>query len=156
MTYTNATTGCDHDADWRLARPGLPTAGNNPWICTGCEQPVHVDDNGRAVLGSPGTNATTLVEFLREQYRLDRDFAIVARLSSGRRAQLLADVESKRRILELHREDFGGCRSCAMGSGNGGSLEPTSFPCDTLMLLALPYAEHPNYNPSWRPAEATA
>lgn len=44
---------CTHDATWRTKHPGMPIAGNNPWICTGCKQPVHLDDDGRAVLGAP-------------------------------------------------------------------------------------------------------
>jgi hypothetical protein len=26
-----------------------------------------------------------------------------------------------------------------------------SYPCDTLKLLALPYADHPDYRDEWRP-----
>lgn len=51
-------------------------------------------------------------------------------------ARVLRDVEAKRRILEMSRlADY---RSSAMD--------------DVLLLLAAPYAEHPDYAPHWRPS----
>lgn len=62
----------------------------------------------------------------------------------------LADIESKRQTVDWHRKptqvEFSngtyrtvGCR-CYDG-----------WPCSTLRLLALPFADHPGYKPKWRP-----
>ena len=63
-------------------------------------------------------------------------------------ARVLADVDAKRRIIRLHfgtdLEDPQVAHAC------GEDLEP--YPCDTLLFLALPYADHPDYNETWRPA----
>lgn len=89
--------------------------------------------------------------------------------------RMLVDIESKRRIIDLHphatqrqqhseaslRASYGPnwetllkhldepyCQTChvddGMISGNGGR------PCETLRLLAAPYAEHPAYSDEWR------
>jgi len=61
-------------------------------------------------------------------------------VTSGR---VLAECAAKRAILELHRpiQDGVGCMNC------GTYYEE---PCDTLRALALPYAEHPDYDKARR------
>lgn len=51
-------------------------------------------------------------------------------------ARVLAECEAKRRIVARHDRD-----------------DSTSFgqPCQTLRLLALPYADHSDYRPEWHP-----
>jgi hypothetical protein len=68
------------------------------------------------------------------------------------KARVLAECESKRRIVELHEEalierlddEFPG-DSCDALCG----VDNDDFPCATLRLLALPYADHPDYDPTW-------
>lgn len=77
-------------------------------------------------------------------------------------ARVLAECDAKRRIVELHKSagrlctgdpdlpeswhDY--CDTC----GSGEPYEyPTPWPCDTLKLLALPYADRPGYREDWRP-----
>lgn len=57
-----------------------------------------------------------------------------------------AEVEAKRRIVALHCDARGGDPSCS-------SLDypEKAEDCETLRLLALPYADHPDYRPEWRP-----
>lgn len=66
-------------------------------------------------------------------------------------ARVLTEVDAKRRILKVHFRrrshdwDEPGvkgfdCAQCA-----------DRFPCTTLRLLALPYADHPDYREEWRP-----
>jgi hypothetical protein len=72
-------------------------------------------------------------------------------------ARVLAECESKRRIVELHRnrsypqpvnpsdgpaytEEELCCDVCGWAE----------YACDTLRLLAHPYAEHPDFRPEWR------
>lgn len=75
----------------------------------------------------------------------------IARYDPDRAA---AEVAAKREILTLHRP----VQRRSTGS-DGGTLEdcqtcghfPAQYPCGTLRLLSLPYADHPNYNEAWRP-----
>jgi hypothetical protein len=64
-------------------------------------------------------------------------------------ARVLAECEAKRRIVEHHDDDddAGRCTACEPMMW----ARPTPFPCPTLRLLALPYADHPDYRREWRP-----
>jgi len=77
-------------------------------------------------------------------------------------ARVLAECEAKRRIVALHvgsgRDPFyshkGGpldtCDVCvSFHADMDCSNEP--WPCPTLRILALPYADHADYDESWRP-----
>jgi hypothetical protein len=98
-------------------------------------------------------------------------------------ARVLAEVEAKRQLLELHAPEWDTvewphdqdgkghaqvCRSCGNRDidswvnwrplvGEAGALPEgvkppyVVAPCPTLRLLALPYADHPDYRPEWRP-----
>ena len=61
---------------------------------------------------------------------------------------ILADCEAKRRIVEMHR----GWHLCPDGrevdATVGGSIDERQ--CPTLALLALPYADHPEFNEEWK------
>jgi hypothetical protein len=67
-------------------------------------------------------------------------------------ARVLADCAAKRAIVELHPlyrctharcgGDGSHCRTC-------GADVPA--PCPTLLALAQPYADHPDYRNEWRP-----
>lgn len=65
--------------------------------------------------------------------------------------RVLAECESKRRIVELHTGDKYyvyedtkyACETCGDGT--------IKWPCDTLRLLALPYADHIDYREEWKP-----
>ena len=82
--------------------------------------------------------------------------------------RVLRDIEARRQIMDLHpystRRDHVGerwrkdpnpeldqtfCETCHVDDGiiqkSGG------LPCMTLRLLALPYADHPDYREEWRP-----
>jgi len=63
---------------------------------------------------------------------------------------VLADVEAKRRIVDLHRpevfEDEPAESFCSHDQRTSGI-----WPCPTLRLLALPYDQHPDYDESCRP-----
>ena len=87
-------------------------------------------------------------EHLRERGLTIADARHVERWSSAR---VLAECEAKRRIVELHD-----CVHECIGDGNltaDPNLQDGAYggPCDTLLLLALPYADHPDYRDEWRP-----
>lgn len=71
-------------------------------------------------------------------------------------ARVLVDCGAKRRIIEEHEnydpnpsaapgwpEYTGYCSTC-------GDVPHVGYPCDTLKLLALPFATHPEYDEEWR------
>jgi hypothetical protein len=104
-----------------------------------------------------------LVEFLRARLdedekaaqlakrAIDQDWHLVpARMVYSPRV-VLADIDAKRRIINLHSKGY---------EDNPGSIAPQGWctvcdgeplPCPTLRLLALPYADHPDYRDEWRP-----
>lgn len=59
-------------------------------------------------------------------------------------ARVLAECKAKRRIVELHQAEDGQHPDFC-----GHDLR--ELPCPTLCLLALPYADHPDYRDEWRP-----
>lgn len=65
-------------------------------------------------------------------------------------ARVLAECEAKRRIVNLHRpetfEDAPAEAFCTHDQRTSGL-----WPCPTMRLLALPYADHPDYREEWRP-----
>lgn len=87
-------------------------------------------------------------------------------------ARVLAEVATKRRIIELHEmsrwtwkhqpgvyelpEGFEGplaeyCTTCSTTSREGLDNFYEPWPCDTLKLLAVPHAGQPGYKDQWRP-----
>lgn len=82
-------------------------------------------------------------------------------------ARVLAEVDAKRRILNLHYPvdgrvysdespgDFKTVSVCAVCSYLDREEEPADeqpYPCLTVRLLALPHAGHPGWREEWRPA----
>ena len=65
--------------------------------------------------------------------------------------RVLREIDAKRKLLDLHEPgemeyvDGDVCMACDVRGG-----EPF-YPCKTLRLLALPYADRPGYEESWRP-----
>lgn len=61
--------------------------------------------------------------------------------------RVLAEVEAKRRIIAAHERR-------PMPKGEGADCAHcwgAVWPCPTLRLLALPYADHRDYRQEWRP-----
>ena len=67
-------------------------------------------------------------------------------------ARVLAECEAKRRIIDEHPktdrydESIAFCLTC-----ENGHARPGAYPCYTLRLLALPYADRPGFREEWRP-----
>lgn len=63
--------------------------------------------------------------------------------------------ETVQRLLHVHRKDdtysFSGCVTCDAGDNSCGCMGGGiyDYPCETLRLLALPHAGHPDYDPAW-------
>ena len=115
---------------------------------------------------------TDLIDFLQARLdedevaakavRPDQDYSDSEHQDRWTPARALAEVDAKRRIIELHKpvqcangpENTIVCASCGpVGESaevwwHKGALW---FPCETLQTLALPYADHPDYDDQWRP-----
>lgn len=89
-----------------------------------------------------------LVNFLRA--RLDEDQTELRRMTTGGLVQgylrvhgdkMLSDIDAKRRIIA----------ECRPGGLGGDALDLVdALGALVLCLLALPYADHPDYDPEWR------
>lgn len=72
-------------------------------------------------------------------------------------ARVLAECEVKRRIVDEHKPTKPkystrmerGCLTC--GTAQGWDDRANEANCNTLRLLALPYADHPEFREEWRP-----
>ena len=62
--------------------------------------------------------------------------------------RVLLDLALKQRILVLHRQSRLGDGSLA---GSCASCRGETWPCLTMRLLTLPYADRPGYRQQWRP-----
>ena len=77
--------------------------------------------------------------------RLDGDlYALVSRQHPER---VLAECEAKRRIVEQHSE---WAHVCPSGLNLWSDSEEW-IGCRTLAALALPFADHPDYDEEWKP-----
>lgn len=111
---------------------------------------------------------TDLVEFLRARLDEDAEVANATRkfeqrvphteqwfashsnaITSMAPHRAVAEVEAKRRLLGSHYDYRGVCTRCFDWQNKPVEREP--FPCEVVRLLALPYADHPDYDESWRP-----
>lgn len=60
-------------------------------------------------------------------------------------ARVMAECKAKRRIVDEHGDDGGFCATCHDYYEHDGIRHP----CPTLLALAQPYADHPDYDPAW-------
>lgn len=72
----------------------------------------------------------------------DTDAAHIARHDPAR---VLAECDAKRRIVADHASTH----ECPKDGDSCGWWD--GEPCDVIRLLALPYADHPDYRDEWRP-----
>ncbi|MFB4273051.1 DUF6221 family protein [Nonomuraea sp. GTA35] len=67
-------------------------------------------------------------------------------------ARVLREVEAKRQLLDRHMPgEYGQCVTCHVGAYSCGCCSWGDFPCDTVRLLALAYADHKEFRREWRP-----
>lgn len=82
---------------------------------------------------------TTLTDFLLARIAEDEaDVADPAAALHYAPDRVLAECEAKRRIVERHS----GCDEVSYGD---------TSTCPDARDLALPYADHPDYRPEWKP-----
>ena len=110
---------------------------------------------------------TTLADFLLA--RIAEDEAVARRIAAVgscepayHPARVLAECAAKRAIVEMHAlMDGGDPDSFPYESEDGrtvwpgcvicdGDSTPRRLGCDTVRHLAAPYADHPDYDPTWK------
>lgn len=139
MSVTKATTASGAVAGVRP--PGLPRAVDSATLAEFllariAEDEATIRDAARHAEATPQEIVAAL-QAGSQAYRFlgdleDAGYAVV------RQARVLADCEAKRRIIDLLRQRTG-------EPDDHGQLRAA------LGLLALPYADHPDYRQEWRP-----
>ncbi len=68
--------------------------------------------------------------------------------------RVLSECEAKRRLVELHEDNWSDIPEMALEScttcGLPGEYD-VPWPCPTIRALAAVYADHPDYDEAWRP-----
>jgi hypothetical protein len=123
------------DEDERAAR----AADEGPW------QSKSLGRHDQAAIATGG-GPTALIQF--DGSRAAANGTHVARHDPAR---VLREIDAKRQLVELHApgemKDVDGdvCMACDLRG------EGPFYPCATLRLLALPYADRPGYREEWAP-----
>jgi hypothetical protein len=67
--------------------------------------------------------------------------------------RVLSECDARRRVVQVHAAGEHMCPSEEASRDGLWSVtdQDVMSPCPTLLLLALPYAGHPDYDPEWRP-----
>lgn len=63
-------------------------------------------------------------------------------------ARVLREVHAKRKLLGSHYNYDGLCPRCFDFSNK--PVQREAWPCEVVRLLALPYADHPDYHEEWK------
>lgn len=96
--------------------------------------------------GELATDDTVLMEV--HGYDIRAPWQGAAHIARHHPARILAEVDAKRRLLEKAADAE---RYSRTTWANAGSVGAASAYRATLRLLALPYADHPDYREEWRP-----
>ncbi|MFJ8146023.1 DUF6221 family protein [Streptomyces sp. NPDC096048] len=80
------------------------------------------------------------------------DRTIANHMMAWEPARVLREIDAKRQLLALHQP----VEQRSTGSGGGVATDcqvcshfPARYPCATVRLLALPYADRPGFRPEW-------
>lgn len=93
---------------------------------------------------NPQADWTVLPVAQGDAYPLRTDATHIARWDPAR---VLAESAAKRRIVAQH--PYAGLLSAPEACGRCATNPPAA--CPTLRLLALPFADHPDYQQEWKP-----
>lgn len=135
------------DEDERAARD----AGGKPWAW---EQ--HYGDmcnDPTCEYGELATDDTVLMDV--HGYDVKAPWQGADHIARHDPARVLAEVDAKRQVVEMH----GQAHECVSYDWVSKEINTCMWVdadevCTTLRLLALPYADHPDYREEWRPDPA--
>jgi len=153
--------------------PGVPESGVRwQWVEGPDWEPTRPDPAVREFVAEPGVSCNLVsVETWPSSGRLmprpvateiiEMDSAAAGHIVRHDPARVLREVAAKRGELADHtlHDDGESCRRCVVW-GVQLSLDPgpapavaarVPFPCPTLRRLALPYADHKDYQEGWKP-----
>ncbi|MFI8531784.1 DUF6221 family protein [Streptomyces aquilus] len=125
------------DEDERIARAAASVRGPDWWF-----EGYFEDMDGQVLAGMVLDRGSSAVRSLAMTTRSDAEGEHAVRHDPAR---VLRQVDAERRLLDVHALNGWVCDTC-----DNGEVEQT-FPCLTLRLLALPYADRPGYREEWRP-----
>lgn len=111
-------------------------------LCVSCRRPVVPLSNGVAVTGYTHDGGGGGWEGPRCPGAVTRAEPVQDP------ARVLREIDAKRELVKLHCD--GAHHQCRTGEHNDGYAKWVAE-CTTLRLLALPYADRPGYQDSWRP-----
>ncbi|MEU5531862.1 DUF6221 family protein [Streptomyces sp. NPDC020362] len=120
--------------DAQVARDAIVGAPGAVWG-------VLADDIEQVLTSQDGrTTHTPLVQF-----GADDPVKLLTHVARHDPARVLRELDARQALLDEHGARHGRCRTCAGRRLTTGLRSP----CATLRLLALPFAGHPDYDPSW-------
>jgi hypothetical protein len=135
------------DEDERLARAATP----GPWVSQGSQIRQWLEDERRLVVGQHFNPDAGPVMELEDGHHIARQDP----------ARTLRRIEGLRKILEVHKpgKTIGSgpymttsCEGCGFGGPCGDPWTEDINECPVLRGLAVEFADHPQYQASWRPA----
>ncbi|MER5600544.1 DUF6221 family protein [Streptomyces sp. NPDC002265] len=126
------------DEDERIAKAAAEDVGVPEW--TGSDESGHAwrYQHG-GVWGDHDGLCSDAPEVVATNYK-----TLQRHIASHDPARVLQEIDAKRRIIAEH--DINGRQL-----GDHMDCQSYDFPCLTLRLLALPYADRPSYRDEWRP-----
>lgn len=93
-----------------------------------------------------------------DTYNFYEDTGVMGSCDCDVPQRIAREVEAKRRLIELHErvqldQNFceleACCELCSNWDQEGLKQFYEPWPCDSLRLLALPYADHPDFQAEW-------
>ncbi|MFB6776511.1 DUF6221 family protein [Streptomyces sp. NPDC056352] len=90
-------------------------------------------------------------------------FGLTPHIARHDPARVLREVEAKRQTINRHSPVPGSdgqahdttiCDACSAYDREDGVQVGQQYPCDTIRLLTLPYADHPDYRSDWASDQA--
>ncbi|WP_302832288.1 DUF6221 family protein [Streptomyces malaysiensis] len=127
------------------ARPG-------PWSLHWDGQTLQIKHGQGGAVVAEVTYAIPTYEPEVHEARAECDTRNEEHIARHHPARVLAETEAMGQILALHHfepyeddPDRGFCRECQRDRA------AETYPCTTVRLLALPYADHSDYREEWRP-----
>jgi hypothetical protein len=136
------------DDDERVAA----AAHVGPWRAERAAESVYADESSVVLMPGPLDGWATYVVPPQVEGRDGIDPADAEHIACWDPTRVLAEVDAKRRIIDEHGSYSGygtHCDTCRHPTDDVAAGEP--WPCPTLRLLALPYADRPGYRNEWRP-----
>ena len=131
------------DEDERVAR----AASVGPWLTKRADS-VYADETTVVLQPGPLPDWATLVVPPQEEGGEGIDPGNAEHIARWDPARVLAEIDAKRRILEIHHHIE--CQHDRYGPDGDCAECGNEYPCETVHLLAQPYAGHDGWREEWQ------